>query len=363
MPGYAPPTPYGPLDGRTNYGSGLQLVDEVLSNVAKQFKPTGHVYDQVTTPVSVDFNMGRYPVFDPSTFFATGGNLEVADDAPTPIIDFNWSVDKYYCRDYRLQTRITRKENVQAADALRLEYSKTTGLLGVFANNRETRLAAQMRAQSNGGQFTNAALTPAVKWDQGTSTAPATIQSDIQAAMLLAYKTCGVRPNTLILDFEVALAIGNDYTLKDTIKYIMGPSIVSDGMTAVLPSKLFGLNVVIAEGTLANGARPGQAASLGGIWGNSARLIYRDPNPQWGLPSTAYAFRGRVLDGATQAPSLVMPSGDGGQEPGPAGDWAVVDRWWDYDPPGEHIRAWECVDERIVAPELGVEIQTPLSAF
>jgi hypothetical protein len=129
----------------------------------------------------------------------------------------------------------------------------------------------------------------------------------------------------------------------------------------VLPPKLFGLNVVVADGVLQNTARPGQAMSLAGTWGTSARLIYRDPAPDWGVPGTVYSFRGRVTDGPTQAPNVVMPSGDGSQEPGPAGGWAIVDRWWTMDPPGENIRAWECVDERVVAPELGVELTNVIS--
>jgi hypothetical protein len=365
MPGYTPPTPYATLSGQTTYGSGLQLVDEVLSNLAKQFRPEGFIYDQIVSAIPVEYNLGRYPVFDPSTFFASGGALEVADDAPTPIIDFNWSHDVYQCIDRRLQTRLTRKESLQAHPALRIDVSKTMGLLTVFATNRELRLATRLRAQSNGGQITNAAITPAVKWDFGST---ATIQGDIQSGVLLAMKNCGKRPNTIVFDYEVALAISNDPTVKTQLQYRIGPEILSNqiadmlgGANGVLPPKLFGLQVVVADGTLFNTARPGQAMNLAGVWGQSARLVYRDPNPQWGTPATAYSFRGRVTDGPTQAPSLVMPSGDGGQEPGPAGAWAIVDRWWDYDPPGEHIRAWECVDERIVAPELGVEIQNVLS--
>ena len=43
------------------------------------------------------------------------------------------------------------------------------------------------------------------------------------------------------------------------------------------------------------------------------------------------------------------------------GGWAIVDRWYNVDPPAEHIRAWECVDEKVVAPELGIEIQSVLA--
>src|SRR5258708_32692747 len=308
MAQYVPPTPYGPLSGQATYGSGLQLVDEVLSDLAKQVRPDGYLYDSTASPIPVDYNPGRYPVFDPSTFFASGGALEVADDAPTPIIDFNWSHDVYLAKDRRLRTRVTRKENVQAHPALRLEYSKTVGLLTVFSTNREVRLANRMRAQPTGGQFTNAAITPAAKWDAGTSGAPATIQQDIQNGVLLCLKACGKRPTTIVFDYEVALAISNDFTLKQQLQYRIGPEILANqiadmlgGADGVLPPKLFGLKVLVADGTMQNTARPGQAATLAGVRGQSARRCYVAPVAQWGVPAPAFSFRGRVSDGPSTA--------------------------------------------------------------
>lgn len=360
---YTPPTPYAALGGGAGYGSGLQLVDEVLSNVAKQFAPEGFLYDQICAPQPVMFKSGRYPVFDPSTFFALAGDMDVADDAETPSIDFNWSHDVYLAKNKRLKTRITRDEANSANAALRLEYSKLRGLLSVAANTRENRIATRLRAQSNGGQITNAVQNVSVHWDQGTSGSPAAIQGDVQAAALTAYKACGKRPNTIVLDYEVALAIANDFTMKDIIKYQIGPRIIAEGIEAVLPPTLFGFKVLIADGTLYNQSRPGQAPSLTGVWGNSVRLVYTDPNAGWGQPATAYSFRAPVVGGIGQPPASIMPTGTGGQEPGPAGQWAIVDRWWEMDPPAENIRVWECVDERLVAPELGVEIQNVLASY
>lgn len=363
---YTPPTPYAPLSGQVTYNSGLQLVDEVGTNLAKQFRPTGYLYDRLVSGFPVNYRFGRYPVFDPAPFFSTGGALEVADDAPSPIIDFNWSHDIWQAVVRRAQTRLTEEEALQAHPALRIDYSKTVGLLTVFANNRENRLATRLRAAANGGQFTNAEITPAVKWDAGTSGSPATIQQDIQNAALVAMKASGRRPNTLVLDYEVALAIANDYTVKQQLQYRMGDQMLSNSIAdmlaangngdMVLPPRLFGFRVVVADGVLQNTARPGQPVNMAGTWGTSARLIYCDPTQQWGIPATVYSFRAPVVSAQHQPPAAIMPSGDGGLEPAIDSDWAVVDRWWDYDPPGEHIRCRECVDERVVAPELGVEI-------
>ena len=369
---YTPPTPYAALSGQVTYGSGLQLVDEVLTGVAKQYAPKGYLYDKIVQAFPVAHRFGRYPVFDPSTFFATGGNLQVADFAPTPIIDFNWSHDNFSAKVRRLQAIITQEEALQAHPALRLDYSKTRGLMTVFANNREYRLANQLKAQANGGAITNAAITPAVKWDNGTSGSPATIQQDVQNGLLVAMKASGMRPNSLVIDYEIALAISNDYTVKQQLQYRVGDQMLTNQLADdwaqndnggnVLPPRLFGLKIFVADGTLQNTARPGQTMSLTGIWGQSARLVYiPDGPPMWGVPATAYCFRAPISDVSHQPPQAIMPSGQGGAEPGATGDWALVDRWWDYDPPAEHIRTRECVDERIVGPETGIELSSVLT--
>lgn len=40
-----------PLSGQIGLSGGLQLVDEVLSNLAKQFVPDGYLYDQIVSPI------------------------------------------------------------------------------------------------------------------------------------------------------------------------------------------------------------------------------------------------------------------------------------------------------------------------
>lgn len=373
---YTPPTAYAPLSGQVGTSGGLQLVNEVLTNIAKQYKPHGFLYEQIATPFQVDKNLGEYPVFDPSYFFAGGGNLAVADDAETPILDTQWSTDTYKCKDYRIQVRITRKEELQAHAALRLEYSKTTQLLTTFALNREQRLAAKLQVTTNvdpvtgiTGQLLNAASAPSVKWDQGTSVSPATIQKDLQAAAITAYTLSGVWPNTLVIDKQIALAIAADPTIITTIQYLVGVRQITEGGDpagggmGILPSTLFGFRVLVADGVLQNTKRPGQGSSLSSVWGNNARLIYTNPGLQWGMPATAYGFRGQITGGIAQPPASQLPSDTGGQEPGASGSYTVVERWWNNDPPGIHIRAWECVDEKIVAPETGIIIPSVLNSF
>ncbi len=151
------------------------------------------------------------------------------------------------------------------------------------------------------------------------------------------------------------MAISSDFLVRQAILYNQGLQYLTEG-TNLLPPRLYGYNIIEIDGVLGNTAAEGSPMKLGEIWGNSARLIYVDPSPVWGQPSTVYAFRAPVTGSVGEiTPSPVLP-GAGGGEPSGMGSWAVVERYAQFDPPSGLIRAWESVDEKVVAQELGVEI-------
>lgn len=341
-----------------------QLVNPVLTTLAKQFRPTGFAYDRLTSSFPVLTQAGQYPVFDPEYFFALEDGTSIADDAPTPEINFKLSLEPYQAADYRRMIRLTRKELLQAralGDPAKLEWSKTALLMTRMALLREARLAARLRSQVNGGQFTAPTFTPAAKWDSSPGAAGATIKQDLDFCAQVVYRQCGMRPNTLAVTREIAAAISSDFVVRDTIKYSGGAAYLSQG-TNSLPPTLYGYNVVEIDGVLGNVAQEGQPMTLGEIWGNSARLLYVNPNPAWGLPSTVYSFRAPVTGsvGSISPSPVLLPDTTGG-EPDPMGSSVVVERWAQFDPPSGLIRAWECVDERVVAKELGIELANVIS--
>lgn len=361
-----------PFENLAGGPGGLQIIDPVLSNLARQYKPKGFIYPELVAFQPVEYNIGQYPVFNLAKFYTARGDSQVADDAATPTVDFEWSTEFFNCQDYRLKTRVTRKELLQAHPALRLEVSKVSGLLGIMALEREKRLAKVLRSEANGGKLSLTAATVTQKWDKGDTTVK--IQKDLQNASNTVYKAIGRRPNTLILTERIAIAITQDPTIQELIKYLAGVELVEVNRissangdaspfvkigSAVLPKKLFGFNVVAADGVLENTAQEGEAAKLSEVWGNSVRLLYVNSQAQWGEPTVVYSFRGRVTGAKEEA---VQPAAGSltQLEPGGIGAWAIVDRWQEPDPPAENIRVWETVDEKVVAPQAGIEIEEVL---
>lgn len=312
----------------------LQIVDQVLTQIARQYRPHGFVYDQLAPRIQVEAESGRFPTYTLESFFGddsdtTEATTKVSDRAVTPEISFEWSTDTYYCEDYRLKFSITDKERRQAHAALKLEQSKLSGLLDRMALRREVRLANLLKTTGSGGAITGGTSAPSVNWDQDT----ATIEADIKTGALAVRGKIGLMTNTLVIDLEVAYAVALQADIREIIKYtVPGDRILLEG-GGILPGQLHRHKLVIPE-VMRNTAKKGGSTSLSKIWGDDARLLYVAPNAGWGIPSVSYSFS-------------VFPE--------------VVDRWRDNDPPVEYVRAWEDVDEKVTAPDAGYTLTSLLS--
>lgn len=304
----------------------LQIIDPVLTQIARSYRPHGFLYNILAPSIDVGLDSGQYPIFDAYSFFGDDIDNKVSDRAPTPEVDFSWSTDTYLCEDYRLKATITRKERRQAHSALRLEQNKLETVLNRMALRRERRLAAVLQATGAGGQLTGGTAGVSNKWNVDAGT----IESDITTGLLAVYNKTGVSLNTIVLDYPVAVAMSQQQDIRDLLRYTVdGRDIIRLG-EAILPAEMWGLRVVIAKGTLYNAAREGTATTtLSSIWDDTVRMLYVNPDAGWGIPSVAYSFKA---------------------EP------EAVDRWKDNDPPVDNVRAWECIDEKVCAPELGYTI-------
>lgn len=329
--------------------AGLQLISPVLTNLALNYRVEGLIYDQIVSKMQVEYNAGQYPEWSQADFLRDDVDPEVADRAETPEIDATYTLRDYLLKNRRLKVSLTPEERGQAHPALRFEQAKLNLLLDRMGINRERKLAARLRHTSNGGQITNGGV-PAVKWDA----ANATIEKDFKASRKAVYDATGQHVDTAILSWDVAYTIALDPAIREIIKYtVQGDMIIAKG-EAILPRQLHGLNIVIADSEKYNAGAEGGAANLQSIWGDNVRFIKRGQDGAWGKPATVYSLRGRVLD--TEQTRARRGGGGGGL----SGPW-VVDRWSEADPPVDYIRAWEKIEEKIVAPDVGYELSDVLT--
>jgi hypothetical protein len=336
--------PVGPYSGRD--ARDLQIVDPVLTQIARQFRPHGFVYNVLFPTISVAALSGQYPVWDSAYWFGDDVDNQITDREETPEIEFQWSTEPYLCRDYGLKISITPRERQQASaggEALRLEQSKTQFLMTRMATRRERRAAiklAKVSAGGLGGLTGGGAVAGGVAW--ATSTA---IETDFKTAKMAIYNITGMTPNVCLIPYAKAYDMATNPTLRDIFKYIVNSGAFinlgadDSGEDVFLPRFFQGCRLIIPKGTLVNTAKEGAAKVLTDVWGTSARFLYVDPQAAWGIPSVAYQFQAPVVTGQ-----------------GTAGSGPLIDRWRQPDPAKDLIRATECIDEHVCAGDLGYEL-------
>lgn len=328
--------------------NGLQVIDPILTNLGIRYFPQGFVYDQIVAklPGGIAKNSGQYPVWKLEDLLRDDVESQVDDRAETPEIDFGVEMADYLLKNYRLKVSITPEERSQAADELRFEETKVKGLIRRMTLRRERRLAAALRKVSAGGQLTNGGGV-VHKWD----TSEATIELDVKAARKAAHDATGQHVDTMVIDWDVAYAMSLDPKIREIIKYTVDGLMVISRGEAILPKVLWGLNVVIADGTMYNTARKGAPISLKSVWDDTVRFIKRGGD-DLDEPSTIYSLEGQVA--ATSEGRTNRSTSEGGGA-------FVIDKWATADPPVDYVRAWEKKQEKVTAPDVAYVLEDVLS--
>lgn len=322
--------------GNLNAPYSSQIIDPVLTNFARAYRPHGFIYDQLVNRVSVSTLSGQYPIFPKDYWYSNDVDNLTRDRAATREIDFKWSTETYLAKEYALKVSITDLERQQAHQALRLEQNKTDFLSLRMTMAREQRLATLLDdpAQTTGGGFTSGNSAAPTAWDN-TGSNP---EADVRTAALAMYDATGQQPNVIVIPYKVAYFLatihGTD-TLRNQIQYTANiEQYIKEGVS-VLPNTLFGLRVIVPMGPQSQAGNEGASApTYSDIWGKKVRLLYVDPSAGWGTPSVCQAF--------THTPQEVT-------------------RWREIDPDVEYIRQRERVVEKVTAPDLGYVLRSIIS--
>ncbi|MGH2954872.1 MAG: hypothetical protein ACRD2Z_09700 [Thermoanaerobaculia bacterium] len=316
----------------TNRAGALQVIDPILTSIARRYQAHGFIGEQLLPDVPVRTLTGQYFTFDKQYWFGTEVELLSSDRSPAVELDFEWDTETYKAERYAAKVSISDVERKQVQPGLRLEQSKAELLVQRLTLVREKRIATILKdSDVTGGELgASRDSTPGINWDQAT----ATIEADIKTAVLDVYDAIGYAPNVIVIPYKVAYAMAVQEDIREILKYTVNGQEVLRLGDRVLPPTLHGMRVVIPMGvqeTTSNEANPSPTFSE--IWGSDVRCLYVD-NAGWGTPTVAQRF-------------VFQP--------------VQVRRWRSTEVKGlEYIEADEWADEKVVAPDAGHIIKAVL---
>lgn len=307
-----------------------QLVNPVLTNIGRGYRPAGFVADELAPRVAVTKEVGQYTVWDSFHFFANDVETLTPDRAETREVDVDMGTETYKAEEHALKVSVSDREQSQSDVDVRL--AKSNALSDRLKVARERRIARLLETESNGGGLDDA-MDVAVgnNWD----TDAATIIADLTTAKEAIFSAIGIEPNVVVIPWRVANAISQQQDIIEILKYTVdGRTIIGAGQE-VLPGTLAGLRTIVPRGRYATNAA-GQANAFADIWGDDVRVLYvNDAGPSLFTPSVAYTFQTEGFE---------------------------VRTWREDDPSVEWVRNRDGIyDEKVVAPQAGFVLRDTLS--
>jgi hypothetical protein len=256
-------------------------VDVVLTNISIGYPNTGLVGDNLFPSVPVAKQSNKYNVFGREGWLPE-------DDVRSPGTEANeipglaLSTDTYYANEHSLQIAVTDEERENADSPLSPDADGTTLVTSKILIGRELVMKNMVTTAANYATGLSTTLSGTTQWNDYVNSHPI---ADIKTARRALNGSIFMDPNTAVIPYQVMSVLEDHPDFIERIKYSERAIITQEIIAA-----MFGMPKIIVPGTGIATGNPGQAASLGYLWGKDVVLAYVPDRPGQKIPAFAYEF-------------------------------------------------------------------------
>lgn len=245
-------------------------VDVPLSNFAVRAFTQGNFVAPLLFPVvPVEKQSGMYPVITAADWSRLPQSTTRAPKTAPRRVQFGVSSDQYNCINYALAGDNSVEDLSNAIRALRLRQNTARFVLNQLMGDMEVRVANKVTSISNIGS--GVVLASGSRWNNYANSDPI---ADISTGHAFIRSRTGLRPNTLLLDYDTHRIVRRHPVILDMYKYTEGGFATIDQL-----KEAFDVKEIIIADAIRETSKEGTAASgtsLANIWGNVALLSYVD---------------------------------------------------------------------------------------
>lgn len=230
-------------------------VDMPLSNVIVNRRPEGFIADQLLPITNVSKRSDTYYKFYHGLNSRyTDGLDRRAPGTEARKVGYQVSSDTYYCENYALGAEMPVEDMVNADAELDWYQSNVNHVADRLMTAYEARVATLCANSANTTQVS----TVATAW----SISSANIFNDLVSHIETFRLRTGLKPNTLIMPYQVAAKIRSNVQVRDLLFGDRGGLVTPENLAS-----LFGLDKVVMPSALYNTAT--DEATLAGSWSYS----------------------------------------------------------------------------------------------
>lgn len=244
--------------------------DPMLSQFSSAaFSRTGGnmVADQIAPAVPAPKQSALYRVFDPEAWLKTPNDLRAPKTVPDRVT-FTTSSATFFCHNRALSAEIALEDLANSDQAMMLRENHSELVVTQLKRAQEVRVARLCTASGNAATIVQA--TGAGLW---TAVDSADILGQTNSAHIGIWNLTGMRPNTVVLDWESALLAQRNRFLLDLFRYTQGGQIPLER----LRTDVFKVERLIIADAIQNTAGEGATMANSSIWGACCLFCYSNP--------------------------------------------------------------------------------------
>lgn len=273
-------------------------IDQGLSNLSIAYMQSEDrfIAGQIFPVVPVDKISDKYFTFEKGDWFRDQAKRR-GPGTPSEGGTYRISNDSFNCDVYAFHNDIPHQIEANADAALDLERNSTKLVTQRLLLRREIQFVSQFF--TTGVWDTD--VTPGNLWD----TASSDPEADVDTGRRVILENTGYEPNTLVVGFEVFLALKKHADIRDVYKYTQAGILTTD-----LLASFFGLKRLLVAKAIKNTANEGATDAFDFVFGKHALLCYVPDAPGLEVPSPGYTFAWTgVSSGAVDADGKPLTSG------------------------------------------------------
>lgn len=259
-------------------------VDALLSNFSIAYRNTKYINDLILPRMTVKYKTGRYAKYGLENFRTNMGNLYRAPGTRAVSADFTVSMGDYSCKERCIEKPVPWEYIKNQQDPFNIKRDATQYIMDMVIVNREKALRDFMASTVNLPQ--NITLTGTDQWNDYANSDPF---DDIDTAINTVFDARGIRPNTLILSYDVFVKLKKHPDTRENIRYTNGGQL-SDTDFANGLKQYFNLDNVLIGTAHGDNTVEGQTASLSAIWTKDAWVVYIPPTAGLMVPAFGMTF-------------------------------------------------------------------------
>lgn len=264
-------------------------VNRALTNVSVAYmqQATDFIAGRVFPAVPVEFRSDEYFVFASKDFRRNNAKPR-APATESAGGGFNISRDTYKCEIYAIHKDVDDQTRSNADPAIDLDRSATEWVTQQLLIQKELNWASTFFTTGVWGTD-KAGGTDFTVWSDATSDP----EEDIDAAKATIKRLTGLMPNTLVVGYEVHLALKRHPLILERFKYTS-----SDSIGVNMLARFFEVERYLVAGASYTSSAEGAASDTDAfIAGKHALLCYVAPNPGLLTPTAGYTFVWRSFSG------------------------------------------------------------------